>query len=88
MPNIKSAKKRVLVAEKKAANNASAMSALRTSIKKAKVSIATNDANMDKTVKTASVNLDKAAQKGLIHKNQAARKKSRLAKASKAAANQ
>ena len=64
------------------------MSALRTSIKKAKISIATNDANMDKTVKTASVNLDKAAQKGLIHKNQAARKKSRLAKASNAAANQ
>lgn len=88
MPNIKSAKKRVLVAEKKAANNASAMSALRTSIKKAKISIATNDANMDKTVKTASVNLDKAAQKGLIHKNQVARKKSRLAKASNAAANQ
>ncbi len=88
MPNIKSAKKRVLVAEKKAANNASAMSALRTSIKKAKISIASNDANMDKTVKAASVNLDKAAQKGLIHKNQAARKKSRLAKASNAAANQ
>lgn len=40
MPNIKSAKKRVLVSEKKAARNASAKSSLRTSVKKAKLAIA------------------------------------------------
>ena len=45
MPNIKSAKKRVLVTEKKNAKNAAQKSALRTSIKKAKVAIAENNEN-------------------------------------------
>ena len=73
MPNIKSAKKRVLVSEKKAARNASAKSSLRTSVKKAKLAIA--------VVKEACIRLDKAAAKGLIPKNTAARKKSRITKA-------
>ena len=37
MPNIKSAKKRVIISEKKAARNTSAKSSLRTSVKKAKI---------------------------------------------------
>ena len=81
MPNIKSAKKRVLVTEKKNAKNAAQKSALRTSIKKAKVAIAENNENAANAVKVASVDLDKAASKGLIHKKTADRKKSRLAKA-------
>ncbi len=81
MPNIKSAKKRVLVSETRAKRNAAAKSALRTSVKKAKLAIASNDANQQATVNAASIKLDKAAAKGLIHKNTAARKKSRLAKA-------
>ena len=85
MPNIKSAKKRVIISEKKAANNASAKSSLRTSVKKARIAIANNDEKVAVAVKTASIDLDKAAGKGLIHKNAAARKKSRMAKALNAA---
>ena len=85
MPNIKSAKKRVIISEKKAAGNASAKSSLSTSVKKAKVAIANNDETSAATVKAACVKLDKAAAKGLIHKNAAARKKSRMVKALNAA---
>ena len=81
MPNIKSAKKRVLITEKKSQANAAQKSALRTSIKKAKTAIANNDANTAAIVKEASVSIDKAVTKGHLHKNTAARKKSRLAKA-------
>ncbi|MFR1517580.1 MAG: 30S ribosomal protein S20 [Clostridia bacterium] len=81
MPNIKSAKKRVLISEKKAARNASAKSSLRTSVKKAKLAIANYDESSAETVKAACIKLDKAAAKGLIHKNTAARKKSRMTKA-------
>jgi len=80
LPNIKSAKKRVLVTATKNTRNVSERSALKTSIKKAKVAVASNDTNSNEIVRTASVDLDKAASKGLIHKNTAARKKSRLAK--------
>jgi len=86
LPNNKSAKKRVLVNEKKALNNASAKSALRTSLKKARVSIASNDENKNAAVNEAVIKLDKAAAKGLIHKNMANRRKSRMAKALNASA--
>ncbi|MBD5130223.1 MAG: 30S ribosomal protein S20 [Oscillospiraceae bacterium] len=75
MPNIKSAKKRVLISEARTEANKSAKSALRTSIKKARAEGA--DAA---TIKAASISVDKAAGKGLIHKNKAARLKSQLAK--------
>ncbi len=79
MPNIKSAKKRVLVNKTKAARNKSANSALRTAIKKANVAIETNAADKEAVVKAACKKIDQAAAKGLIHKNNAARKKSALA---------
>ena len=85
MPNIKSAKKRVIVNDKKAKMNASAKSALRTSVKKAKVAVANNAADKDAAVVAATKSLDKAAAKGLIKKNTANRTKSRLAKAANAA---
>lgn len=85
MPNIKSAKKRVIVNDKKAKQNASAKSALRTSLKKAKVAIASNAADKDAAVVAATKSLDKAAAKGLIKKNTANRSKSRLAKAANVA---
>ena len=58
MPNIKSAKKRVLVSEKKAARNASAKSSLRTSVKKAKLAIAEKNENTAAVVKEACIRLD------------------------------
>mgnify|MGYP006363164723 FL=1 len=80
MPNIKSAKKRVLVNKTKAQRNKSANSALKTAIKKANVAIETNAADKDELVKVAVKKIDQAAAKGLIHKNNAARKKSALQK--------
>ena len=85
MPNIKSAKKRVITSESRAKRNASQRSALRTAVKKARVAIASDSENKEDAVKAASIKLDKAAAKGLVHKNTAARKKSRLVKAMKAA---
>lgn len=78
MPNIKSAKKRVLVNATKAANNKSANSALKTAIKKANAAIESGDANKAEAVKVAVKKLDQAAAKGLLHKNNAAHKKSQL----------
>lgn len=75
VPNIKSAKKRVLVAKVRNDRNKDAKSELKTTIKKARAEGAGADA-----VKAATVALDKAAGKGYIHKNKAARLKSRLSK--------
>ena len=80
MPNIKSAIKRVKVAEKANAANSQAKSAMRTTVKKAEQALATGAENAQELVVAASKALDKAASKGIIHKNAAARKKSRLAK--------
>ena len=80
MPNIKSAIKRVKVADKANAANSQAKSAMRTTVKKAEQALATGADNAQELVVAASKALDKAASKGLIHKNAAARKKSRLAK--------
>ncbi|MCQ2533916.1 MAG: 30S ribosomal protein S20 [Clostridia bacterium] len=79
MPNIKSAIKRVKVAEKKTAANKMKKSEIRTTIKKANASIAAGDSA--EALKTAQKTLDQAAAKGYISKNAASRKKSRLCKA-------
>ncbi|MGN1168940.1 MAG: 30S ribosomal protein S20 [Acutalibacteraceae bacterium] len=80
MPNIKSAKKRVLVNKTKAARNKSANTALKTAIKKAHLAVESNAADKEAAVTFAIKKVDQAAAKGLIHKNNAARKKSALAK--------
>ena len=79
MPNIKSAKKRVLVNKTKAARNKSTSSALKTAIKKANAAIESGADNKEDLVKAAYKKIDQAAAKGIIHKNNAARKKSALA---------
>ena len=81
MPNIKSAKKRVLVAKLRNERNKAAKTELKTVLKKARAEDATAEA-----VKAAAIKLDKSAGKGLIHKNKAARIKSRLAKKANASA--
>ena len=78
MPNIKSAKKRVLVAEVNAARNKAMNSALKTSIKKANAAIENNAADKAEAVKAAVKKIDQAETKGLLHKNTAARRKSAL----------
>ena len=78
MPNIKSAKKRVLVNETKAKRNHSANSALKTAIKKANAAIDSGAGDKEAQVTLAVKKIDQAAAKGLIHKNNAAHKKSAL----------
>ncbi|MDR2753923.1 MAG: 30S ribosomal protein S20 [Oscillospiraceae bacterium] len=77
MPNIKSAKKRVLVNQTKAVRNKARKSALKTALKKA---AAAEGEQKHALVLEAIQKVDQAAAKGLIHKNNAARKKSALAK--------
>lgn len=79
MPNIKSAKKRVIVNATKQARNKSANTALKTAIKKANAAIEANSADKEAVVTVAIKKIDQAAAKGLLHKNNAARKKSALA---------
>ncbi|MBQ4166293.1 MAG: 30S ribosomal protein S20 [Oscillospiraceae bacterium] len=81
MANIKSAKKRVLIARQRTEANKAARTKLRTVLKRARAEEADATA-----VKTAVVSIDKAAGKGLIHKNKAARLKSQLAKKANASA--
>ena len=79
MPNIKSAKKRVLVSQTKTAENKAAKSALKTDLKKFEVAVAEgNRSEADVAYKVAVKAVDKAAAKGLLHKNNAANKKSSL----------
>ena len=81
MPNIKSAKKRVVVAEKKNTQNRMIKSAVKTAIKKFNAALAAGDAEAAEKLlpETVSV-IDSAASKGILHKNNAANKKSALAK--------
>ena len=78
MPNIKSAKKRVLVSKANYEKNKAYRSALRTAIKKANGAIEAKSDDMAVAVNEAVKKIDQAADKGIIHKNNAARKKSAL----------
>ena len=75
MPNIKSAKKRVKVSEKKNLRNRMIKSAVRTSVKKLEAAIAA-----DPQTANAQLVVTTSASKGVMHKNAANRKKARLAK--------
>ena len=81
MANIKSAKKRILVNNKKAARNKSIRSAVKTAIKKVETAVAAGEkeAAAAALVNATSV-IDKAESKGVYHKNNASRKVSRLQK--------
>jgi len=80
MPNIKSAKKRVKVIEKKTLINQMHKTALKTAIKKFEAALESKDAENAKTAFNYAVKkLDQGVSQGIIHKNTAARKKSQLA---------
>lgn len=79
MPNIKSAKKRVLVNQTKALQNKAARSALKTQLKKFEVAISEGNRSEADKVYTLTVKaVDQAAARGLMHKNNAAHKKSSM----------
>jgi small subunit ribosomal protein S20 len=79
LPNIKSAKKRVLVSEAKALQNKMFKSSLKTAIKKYEAAIASGDKTAaTETYKAAVKKIDQAVAHGIIHKNKAARHKSQF----------
>lgn len=79
MANIKSAKKRILISEKRAERNKSVRSKVKTAIKKVEAAIAAKDKTAAQAaLKNAISELDKATRKGIFHKNTCARKVSRL----------
>ena len=81
MPNIKSAKKRVLITEKKTLRNSMIKSAYKTSIKNFESALEAGNIEEAKTLfSEATKKIDQACSKGVIVKNTAARKKSNLAK--------
>ncbi|MBQ1398595.1 MAG: 30S ribosomal protein S20 [Clostridia bacterium] len=77
MPNIKSAKKRVLVAASKTARNKATKSGLKTAVKKAEAAIAEGNGEQE-AIRLAIKKIDQACAKGILHKNTAARRKSKL----------
>ena len=79
MPNIKSAKKRVLVSKVNNAKNRAAKTEMKTMIKKFDAAVEAGDkAVAAESYKVAVKAVDHAAVKGLIHKNNAAHKKSKM----------
>ena len=81
MPNIKSAKKRVLVNEKKNADNRTQSTIVKNAIKKINALIDLNQIeDAEKMLPELYSALDKAVIKGVLHKNAAANKKSGIAK--------
>ena len=82
MPNIKSAKKRVLVIETKTLQNKMFKTQLKNDIKRYQAAVAEGNAEAAQaTYKAAVKKIDQAAARGIIHKNAAARKKSQFTKA-------
>ena len=80
MPNIKYAKKRVLVSKVNNERNKMAKSALKTTLKKFEAAVAEGNKEQADSAYTAAVkSIDQAVKKGIIHKNNAARKKSSIA---------
>ena len=81
MPNIKSAKKRVLIEKRNNARNRSEMTAVKTAIKKINNAIDTDRIDeAEKMLPEVMSVIDSAVTKGIIHKNNAANKKSPIAK--------
>lgn len=91
MANIKSAIKRVEIAERNRLRNKAYKSAVRTLMKKCLVSAESYASNpspelkqeVQRSLSSAYSKIDKAVKRGVLHRNSGARKKSRLARALK-----
>ena len=81
MPNIKSAKKRVLVKDKKTEHNKNIRSEVKTEIKKVQTLVKEGKVEEAKASLPAAFSaIDGAASKNIIHKSNADNKKAKLAK--------
>ena len=79
MPNIKSAKKRVLLTKVQNEKNKAAKSVLKTNLKKFDAALAEgNREQADSAYKAAVKTVDESVKKGILHKNNAAHKKSSM----------
>jgi small subunit ribosomal protein S20 len=91
MANIKSALKRIQIAERNRLQNKSYKSAVRTLMKKYFIAVEDYGANpsadkleeVNQRMSEAYSKIDKAVKRGVFHRNNGARKKARLAKALK-----
>lgn len=82
MANIKSAKKRILTAERNHERNVAYKSMVKTAVKSVLSAAQAKDSDALKAALSNAYKLcDKGVSKGIFHKNTAARKKSRLTKA-------
>lgn len=80
LANIKSAKKRILVINKKTARNKMIKSQLKTAVRRFEEALATENYEEAKAkLRFVEKKLSQAASKGTIHKSTASRKVSRLA---------
>lgn len=80
MANIKSAKKRVLIAERNRVRNQAVKSRIKTMVKKVLSAVELNEVeNAKVALSNVYKELDKAVTKGIVKKNTASRKKARLA---------
>lgn len=81
MPNIKSAKKRVKIIEKKTLENNMIKTGYKSAVKKFEEAIAAGNLEESKVLfSEATKKIDQACTKGVIVKNTASRKKSSLSK--------
>ena len=81
MPNMKNAKKRILVNQKKEVSNNNYAATMKTAVKNVERAINSKDKEAaSEKYKVAVKAIDKAAQKGAVKKNTCARNKSRLSK--------
>ncbi len=79
MANIKSAKKRVLIAEQNRIRNVAFKTSIKTALKKTlELAKGEDQEALNAALSKAYQLCDKAVSKGILHKNTAARKKSRL----------
>ena len=82
MANIKSAKKRVLIAQRNTEWNTAFKTSIKTAVKKVLACAQSEDrAELNALLSKVYQLCDKAVGKGILHRNTAARKKSRLTKA-------
>ncbi len=80
MPNIKSAKKRVIRTKKNNILNSDVKSSMKTAVKKVEKAIENKEKDVDTYMKNAFAKIDKCLKANIIKTNTAARYKSRLSK--------
>ncbi|NLJ79391.1 MAG: 30S ribosomal protein S20 [Tissierellia bacterium] len=81
MANIRSAKKRIRIAEKKTAVNRARKSEIKTHIKRFELALENNEIDEARELlKSIDKRLKKAALRNIVHKNAASRRVSRLTK--------